>query len=673
MQILSIWDSIDFFVSGMFVDSIIRSISLIAERVVLYLQLYVYYLFLDVSEMSFLSQTDINSMYQRIYTVIGVFMLFKLAFSFLSFVAEPEKFNDNKSGAGKLITRAMVTLVMLATVPYLFQAGYALQSAILREAVIPNIIMGTKTEEIEGFGSKTTSGLRMAQVTFSAFFRPNMNCSDAEDLYIKYDDAFSKLDIFKMFDLVNDTCKVDGKQRFFIEYIPGIGTIASLLVTYMFLVFTFDVGIRAAKLVFLQLIAPIPIMSYIDPKTAEKTFKSWLTSLWQTYLDIFLRIGSVYFILFVISRMIKFVSIPTHFFTSRHITIPVLLWYEAGTDNVAISQFNPITYVVLIIILLQFAKMLPKWIFTVLGIKPPEGGFSLDLTKKILDTPLVGKLAGGVFSGVDSQRNGGDFNKGFKSGFNNVGLLGGEAKKDGSMAFMKHMPNTFGAGSKKSKNQKEAEMMRRNFMSKHAGNEEFIKNGDITGKGKSQLIADIVRGKIGDQAANQVESLLNDQSSAKSNQKSLKMMSRAAMQLEKAGKHDEIKFEGKVGLEAMEALDLAIAKTENAIKSFDAQIEKIVNAPGRESVHEMYKEVIEAINANSAILQKNIDYTSDSANLKEAFDNLKRASAQSTDEIKESIENKIDNMEKSFQKIETQNKEISKKVSSALDSPNVED
>ena len=52
-----------------------------------------------------------------------------------------------------------------------------------------------------------------------------------------------------------------------------------------------EVLIRRFKLFFLEVLAPIPIISYVDPK--DKTFNTWFKMYISTYLDLFIKLISI--------------------------------------------------------------------------------------------------------------------------------------------------------------------------------------------------------------------------------------------------------------------------------------------------------------------------------------------------------------------------------------------
>lgn len=79
--------------------------------------------------------------------------------------------------------------------------------------------------------------------------------------------------------------------------------IAGVIALIMYASYTLMVGIRVAKLGFLQLIAPIPVMMRIIPKQKEALFDKWFKELKNTYLDVFMRLIIINFCLYAVSQV----------------------------------------------------------------------------------------------------------------------------------------------------------------------------------------------------------------------------------------------------------------------------------------------------------------------------------------------------------------------------------
>ena len=50
---------------------------------------------------------------------------------------------------------------------------------------------------------------------------------------------------------------------------PLIGFVVAIVMTLILLGYCVDIAVRVFKLIILQLIAPIPIISYVDPKASK--------------------------------------------------------------------------------------------------------------------------------------------------------------------------------------------------------------------------------------------------------------------------------------------------------------------------------------------------------------------------------------------------------------------
>ena len=87
-----------------------------------------------------------------------------------------------------------------------------------------------------------------------------------------------------------------------VNYSIFISTVVGVIVALLFLNFCMDVAVRAL-IGILEIISPIPIISYIDPsKSASSMFKKWLSEVGRTWASLFIRL-SVFFGIFIISNI----------------------------------------------------------------------------------------------------------------------------------------------------------------------------------------------------------------------------------------------------------------------------------------------------------------------------------------------------------------------------------
>ena len=72
----------------------------------------VYDIFFTVSNANIFQGTAINTFYSRIQLILGVFMIFMLSIAFLQMIVNPDLAKDKQKGAGSLVKRIAVSLVL---------------------------------------------------------------------------------------------------------------------------------------------------------------------------------------------------------------------------------------------------------------------------------------------------------------------------------------------------------------------------------------------------------------------------------------------------------------------------------------------------------------------------------------------------------------------------------
>ena len=119
-----------------FIDNAVYSIIPLMYQLLLYLAQ------IDI----FSSEPGIRTLMNQIYTLLGIFMLFKLAFSFLQYIINPDNVTDKGKGVGKIITNTLVVVLLLVAVPYIFKFAANVQYAIIKSNVIGEFILGSSTD-----------------------------------------------------------------------------------------------------------------------------------------------------------------------------------------------------------------------------------------------------------------------------------------------------------------------------------------------------------------------------------------------------------------------------------------------------------------------------------------------------------------------------------------------
>jgi hypothetical protein len=366
----------------------------------------VYNLFYKMIEINIFDNSMMEKFSSRIYFMLGLFMLLKLSFSFLSYAVNPDNISNKDTGVGKLITNTFVVLILIGTTPFIFSRAMDLQKIIIKDNIIPNIILGVAPEKL-GSDFQKSAGANMAFKIAYSVIKPNIAelpslsaaCSEptisnslnkisGSELTSECYDA---LDTVSKSDLSADRYKLaissgnyghlyawevytgiakNGKDIYVFDYLALISTLVIGAMVLLFIGFTMDVALRMIKLGFLQLIAPVAIISYIDPKSSKSgIFGKWVKASVGTYADLFMRLIAVNFAIFIVGLASDMKN-------------------NAGDDG--------LIFVFIMIGAFMFAKQLPGLLSDILGIK--LGDFNLNPLKKI--PPGAGAILGGAAGSV---------------------------------------------------------------------------------------------------------------------------------------------------------------------------------------------------------------------------------------------------------------------------------
>ena len=399
-----------------------------------------YDLLIAISRTTILTQGDIAYFVTRIEILLGIFMLFKVSFSLITYIVNPDDFSDSGKGFGKLVRNSIVSLVLLVLVPYIFQLAFNLQMKILDDNILAKLLLGERIENEVMYveeGSTTsetesilnTAGETMAFYVMIPFFSPNYSVEGLEECInmIDSDGNFSsecsealKTAGMESPDLDNYIYGVENKslgltfrqntglattkgtsstdnndnnnndnetatnkkadEQFIISYQKPISTIAAVVVCLLLISFCMDVGVRSIKLSFLQLIYPIPVISYMDPKSGQDgMFYKWYKMCLSTFLSLFIRLLALYFGIYIISKVSDF----------------------GMYDIINGSQItNGWVKIFIIIGVLMFVKQLPK-ILESMGFKVDgDSKFNLNPLKKFEDEAFGGKRITGAVGGA---------------------------------------------------------------------------------------------------------------------------------------------------------------------------------------------------------------------------------------------------------------------------------
>lgn len=273
--------------------------------------------------------SDVKAIFSRVGLIIGIFMVFRVTFAFIQYIVNPDVMFDKQKGAANIVKKIIISIVLLGSVQFLFDFAFKIQQQILDSNVLEKVILNTDDDD---YYSKENFGRKLSATIFTSFYRirDDAPSKDDADVYnickdlingnesitsleeeIENNNSFerafacltSKAEYSKS-ENVEDILKAnDDTSEEYIVNFDGDGILAAivgLVLLYVGFMFTFQAGIRLIQLLYLEIVAPIPIIMYVTPK-GEDNLKKWGTQCLTTFLDFFLRVAIIYFAMFVIN------------------------------------------------------------------------------------------------------------------------------------------------------------------------------------------------------------------------------------------------------------------------------------------------------------------------------------------------------------------------------------
>lgn len=336
------------------------------------------------------------------YIIIGIFALFRIAIFLVNSIINPDKFNEKGSGVGNMFVRIFVTVILLIAVPIVFTLSRELQGKIIYGNYISKIILGASImpsgpgkDDADDIGNP---GAYIKDIAVRALIHPDEQLANEGD-YGQYNFTCNgdnkegceacnnntecrnavlswnnDAGIGVLTKYISTYVEINDDSIYAYNYTPFITLIVGGFITYVLLSFAIDIAVRSVELMVLEILAPLFIVTYIDPKSSSSgPFKNWVTTCGKTFVSLFIKIGIVCLMLLLIAQLERLFGA---------------------------MQEKGFLKLLIIIAILIFAKKAPKWIGDMIGVEGGLGG--LGIGKKLGGMALAGGLAS---KGIESLKN----------------------------------------------------------------------------------------------------------------------------------------------------------------------------------------------------------------------------------------------------------------------------
>lgn len=392
-----------------FIKDALRSLFASIDIIIYKFFAFLYQLFEYIAKLDIYESINAGYLFERIQILISVIALFCLSVSVIRYIIDPDTLSDKNKGASAIIRRVLISVVLLISLNSIFEEARNIQKNIIFEGntnIASRLLGNVSSTSADG----NAPGLQIAVDTFFAFFRGNPSVEKSDEYaneiqQLIYDSAKNNVDGW---DTIVGSVNTKRGNFYYYKYDYLISTLTGGVLIYIMICYCISVGVRAVKLVFLQLISPLPIIMNITDK-GQETFKKWTKQCVSTYFDLVIK-------LFIINLVITFSSV---------------ILTSTNTDSLfsGISQ-NMVGWVkvVMVVSLLIFAK---KAIDLIKDLFPGVGSDDLSLKKLVGSAFGKGTIGGAIggfvgataglgakklISGIDSAKHG----KGFMAGARKV-------------------------------------------------------------------------------------------------------------------------------------------------------------------------------------------------------------------------------------------------------------
>ena len=372
-------------------EGLFRKIAIYLCKPIYCLIVYMYKIFYNIATTRFLQSKIVQEISANIYTLVSVVMLFAFSVTILSAIVNPDLLSDGKKGVKAVFKRAIIALMLIVVIPFAFDELYKIQETIMKNSLIEKIVVGIEYNCNSSDKSKCEAGGNGGQVIagtlMSAVLYPDDEMADADgnvNVSVSVSEYYSKMiaeDLPKYIGAVAkninatainpENANISNDEAYAFKFNGLIAIVVGLVTVYILVIFAIDVAVRVFKMAFMELTAPISIVSYVA--AGDKILSSWFKELGKTYAELFVRVAAIAFYLFLVSNLSSFM------------------------EQFKNSDWTLVLKAFLMVGMLIFAKQVPDMIGKIFGVEiKSQGG----IAGRLGNMAGVGKVAQNAWKGL---------------------------------------------------------------------------------------------------------------------------------------------------------------------------------------------------------------------------------------------------------------------------------
>ncbi len=366
-----------------------------------------------------MSQLNVNtigslfiSLTKRINAIIAVLILFIIGYSLIEYLINPDKALDKSKGGVAMLKNIAIAALLLGSYSFIFGVinefsllivgtpntyhyrylkNLGVEKSEDDEGVIMRFITGG-TSSLDDETENIDYGKKLAVTTLSSF----LHGMESHGLYSRSE----RYDKSVIGDIFNQALKEDDFNIIFslpsaassiwvdVYYFPLLSTALGAYIIYMLITVSIQLGIRMFKLLVLQLIAPVAIITIMKDGFDSKIWKHYISVLGKTYTDAFIRIGAMYF--------------SFSFITLAYNNLGRI--FESAPEISDLSTL--LVYGVIVVAVLKLGKEIPSMIDTIFESKLAENNKTgLSQFLGAAGGYALGSISGGISGAATRFRN----------------------------------------------------------------------------------------------------------------------------------------------------------------------------------------------------------------------------------------------------------------------------